>query len=57
MDFYTFISNLVDEIHNVALEIDHIIPLSRGGTDELQNLQTLCYNCNREKSDLIIENG
>ena len=39
------------------LEIDHIIPVSRGGTDEMSNLQTLCYTCNREKSDLIFKGG
>ena len=35
------------------LEIDHILPISKGGTDELSNLRTLCKICNREKSDLI----
>jgi len=40
-----------------SLEIDHIIPVSRGGTDEMSNLQTLCYTCNREKSDLIFKGG
>ncbi len=32
-----------------SLEIDHIIPLSRGGTNELSNLQILCRTCNRKK--------
>lgn len=31
------------------LEIDHIIPLSKGGTDDRSNLQTLCEHCNRKK--------
>lgn len=31
------------------LEIDHIFPLSKGGTDERENLQTLCRACNRSK--------
>jgi len=35
----------------VKLEIDHIIPISQGGRDELSNLQTLCFDCNRSKSD------
>lgn len=28
---------------------DHVIPLSKGGVDELGNLQFLCGRCNREK--------
>lgn len=32
-----------------SLECDHIIPVVRGGTHELSNLQTLCRSCNRSK--------
>ncbi len=31
------------------LDVDHIIPRSRGGKTELANLQTLCSKCNRSK--------
>lgn len=31
------------------LEVDHRIPLARGGTNDLENLQTLCAPCNRRK--------
>ncbi len=31
------------------LTVDHIIPLSNGGTSDRSNLQTLCNNCNRDK--------
>lgn len=31
------------------LEVDHVIPLSQGGMDELPNMQTLCRGCNRGK--------
>jgi len=31
------------------LEIDHIKPLSRGGSNDLVNLQILCKPCNRKK--------
>lgn len=34
----------------VTLEVDHIIPLSRGGTSIFGNLQTLCKECNRGKA-------
>lgn len=35
------------------LEIDHIIPISRGGKTTLSNLQTLCHRCNVEKGSSI----
>lgn len=31
------------------LEIDHIIPISKGGKSTMDNLQTLCRRCNKEK--------
>lgn len=34
---------------DVYLTIDHIIPLARGGTDDIENLQTLCRPCNAAK--------
>jgi 5-methylcytosine-specific restriction endonuclease McrA len=34
-----------------ALEVDHIIPRKHGGTDDLENLQALCYSCNAMKRD------
>jgi len=36
------------------LEVDHFIPFSRGGTDDIDNLITLCIDCNRSKSNDII---
>lgn len=35
---------------NLLLEIDHIKPLSKGGKTTRENLQTLCWRCNRTKA-------
>jgi HNH endonuclease/Homing endonuclease associated repeat len=40
----------------VKLEVDHITPIAKGGSDDLDNLQTLCFECNRGKRDSI-QNG
>jgi len=34
-----------------ALQVDHILPRNHGGTDEIINLQALCYSCNAMKRD------
>lgn len=39
---------------NLLLEIDHIIPVSKNGETTEDNLQTLCWKCNRTKSNKII---
>lgn len=39
---------------NLLLEIDHIIPVAKGGCTTEDNLQTLCWKCNRAKSDKIL---
>lgn len=31
------------------LQVDHVIPISRGGTNEADNLQLLCYECHQKK--------
>jgi 5-methylcytosine-specific restriction endonuclease McrA len=33
--------------------IDHKYPYSLGGSDEPDNLQTLCWECNSKKSNKI----
>ena len=38
-------------IKEKALEVDHIIPRTKKGKDELSNYQALCYTCNSQKSN------
>ena len=38
----------------IKIEIDHIIPVSRGGRNALGNLAPACLKCNRSKSDLFV---
>ena len=50
--------NCGNSIHiepNLLLEIDHIIPVSKGGYTVKENLQTLCWKCNRSKSNKIAD--
>ena len=47
--------NNIEKEPNLLLEIDHIVPLSKGGITSEDNLQTLCWKCNRSKGSKIIE--
>lgn len=46
--------NSVEKEANLLLEIDHIIPLAKNGLTTEDNLQTLCWKCNRSKGTKII---
>lgn len=36
----------------VTLEVDHIDPKSKGGKDDINNLITACFDCNRGKRNI-----
>lgn len=37
------------------MTLDHIVPLSRGGADTVENLQCTCYACNQLKGNVTPE--
>ena len=37
--------------HGGSLHCDHVMPVSRGGSNELSNLATACATCNQAKHD------
>lgn len=48
---YCFVS--IHKEPHLLLEVDHIIPVSKGGLSAEDNLQTLCWRCNRTKSNKL----
>ncbi len=40
---------------NVPLEIDHIHPRSKGGSDRVSNLAIACHDCNQRKGNMPLE--
>lgn len=52
-DDYTCVECGAKKEDGATLHVDHKIPVSKGGTDELDNLQTLCSDCNLNKGDVI----
>lgn len=45
----------VEEEPHLLLEIDHIVPISKGGMTSVDNLQTLCWKCNRSKGARLLD--
>lgn len=42
---------------DVTLEIDHIVPVAKGGTNDIMNLITACRDCNRGKTDKQLDDN
>lgn len=40
---------------SAPLTMDHVIPVTRGGTNEARNLQPLCRSCNSSKGDRTVD--
>lgn len=37
-------------IFTTATDVDHIVPLAQGGSDDMENLQSLCHECHKQKT-------
>lgn len=42
---------------DIVLEIDHVIPKSKGGLNNIENLKSCCSDCNQGKKNSIISTG
>jgi len=42
-------------VTNKPLEVDHIFPRSRGGSDRVSNLTLVCVSCNQDKGNMPVE--
>ena len=40
-----------EPLENSYATIDHVVSLSKGGTDNLNNLSLMCYKCNMAKGN------
>lgn len=45
--------NSIKNEPNLLLEVDHIVPIAKGGLTIENNLQTLCWKCNRSKGSKL----
>ena len=40
---------------DVILQVDHIMPVSKGGDNDITNLITACTSCNQGKKDILLD--
>jgi 5-methylcytosine-specific restriction endonuclease McrA len=40
---------------DVWREIDHIVPVSKGGNNEIENMVVCCQNCNAKKLNFALD--
>lgn len=45
--------NSPSDDHKVRLEVDHIIPVTKGGQNDIGNLRTLCWKCNQGRKNKV----
>ncbi|HZY99168.1 MAG TPA: RNA-guided endonuclease IscB [Candidatus Baltobacteraceae bacterium] len=43
------------DAHGVPLQIDHVVPKARGGSNRVSNLVIACGTCNQDKADQVID--
>ncbi|MBO5388564.1 MAG: HNH endonuclease [Lachnospiraceae bacterium] len=48
------LSKNTEKFSNIDATIDHIIPLAKGGTNDISNCAACCRQCNKLKSDMIL---
>ena len=53
-NYHLGLFHITRKLKLIQLTIDHIVPKSLGGTNNIENYQTLCYDCNQEKGHWLL---